>query len=157
MSRMIAGTVAFLIRIAKTLRAGIAASSKGAALFSIACLLLDNGARPTWGKTPVVLVISTGSSVRGQTRADLSTHRNGAGHLEDAAAALGKGDLESAEGAVRAELRAHPRSVAAYNTLGLILVRRGELSEAETSLRRSLQINPSYLPALISSARSSRR
>src|SRR5215469_535231 len=87
----------------------------------------------------------------GQVRSGSPNRPTNPDHLGAAAAALAHGDIELAEWSVRAELKLHPASFSAYNLLGLIFIRRGDVEQAEASFRKALDISPSYVPALMNS------
>ncbi|MBV8380296.1 MAG: tetratricopeptide repeat protein [Paucibacter sp.] len=65
-----------------------------------------------------------------------------------AAEALDVGRLDDAYWWVRAALLEDPRYVAAYNTLGVIYRRHGNLTVAEESLHRVTAVEPESVPAL---------
>ncbi|MBV8605104.1 MAG: tetratricopeptide repeat protein [Pelomonas sp.] len=65
-----------------------------------------------------------------------------------AAEALDAGRLDQAYWWARAALLEDPRYTAAYNTLGVIYRRHGNLAVAEASLRRVTAVEPDSVPAL---------
>lgn len=62
------------------------------------------------------------------------------GQVALADAELAAGQLEAAEAAFRAAIRAHPDNAPAHGGLGRTLMQRGDLASAEASLRRALAL-----------------
>ena len=71
----------------------------------------------------------------------------GQGALLDAVAAHRRGDLDTAETAYRAILRADPRNFDATHLLGAVLAMRGRNADAEAILRRAIALNPKVAAA----------
>lgn len=67
--------------------------------------------------------------------------------LEQAAAALGAGDLQRAESLLNAVLAAAPRDADALNLLGVLRARQQRGAEAERLFRRALTAEPAHLGA----------
>jgi len=67
--------------------------------------------------------------------------------LLDAVAAHRRGDLDSAENAYRAILRAEPKHFDATHLLGAVLAMRGRNADAEAVLRKAIALNPKVAAA----------
>lgn len=68
-------------------------------------------------------------------------------HLMRAALALCEGQLAVAERVLRAQLKQKPTDVAAIRMLAEVAARLGRFEDAETLLRRCLELAPGFLPA----------
>ena len=62
--------------------------------------------------------------------------------LKEAAAAIQRGDLVSAERLLRAALKSDSEAVAAYNLLGFVLLNTGRAADAEAALKQALKLDP---------------
>lgn len=62
--------------------------------------------------------------------------------IPDAVAALQRGDLANAEGALKSELSAHPNDTAALGLLGVVLDQETKYSEADDVYRRAVALSP---------------
>src|SRR5271169_3665633 len=63
-------------------------------------------------------------------------------YLEQAAEAMHKGDLASAEETLRRALAIDPRSLVALNNLGIVLSREGKPAEAIPFYQEALKVRP---------------
>lgn len=68
--------------------------------------------------------------------------------LQDAVEALQRGDVNSAELTLRAELKTHPNNAEALDVLGVVLDRQKKFSEADGVYRRAVGLSP-HAPALL--------
>ena len=66
-------------------------------------------------------------------------------YLEQAAEAMHKGDLASADEKLRSALRIDPHSLAALNNLGIVLAREGKPAEAIPFYQEALRVRPGDL------------
>lgn len=96
----------------------------------------------------LLLLLSPASSVPAQTRDEQLSLRR----LEQAAAALGAGELQKAEALLGAVLAASPRDADALNLLGVVRARQQKSVEAERLFRRALVAEPSHLGAHVNLA-----
>src|SRR5215207_3023622 len=87
----------------------------------------------------LLVVVSTAPALCAQTRGE----RLNLSRLEQAAAALGAGELRRAESLLGAVLVASPRDADALNLLGVLRARQQRGAEAERLFRRALAAEPS--------------
>src|SRR4051812_38600557 len=88
----------------------------------------------------LLVLLSTGPALWAQTRGGQLNLRR----LEQAAAALGAGELQRAESLLNAVLAASPRDADALNLLGVLRARQQRGAEAERLFRRALTAEPSH-------------
>jgi Tfp pilus assembly protein PilF len=90
-----------------------------------------------------------GVDLRGQRRRVIEEHTVIAMFMNNRAAeSLAQGAVDDAYWWVRASLQADPRMLSAYNTLGVVYRRRGELDLAKASFQAVLSLEPENVQAM---------
>jgi len=84
---------------------------------------------------------------------DLNVPEKAREHLEKAADAFAKGEVDKAIESIRKAIDIYPQYAQAYNNLGVALISKGDPTGAERAFADALNINDKFVPAMINVAR----
>lgn len=110
--------------------------------------LIDSGTG-TNANQPLTIDFLPAQDIRGQRTRPISEETIVAMYLNNRAAeALAEGQLDDAYWWAREAIVHAPRFLSAYNTLGVVYLRHGNVPQAEQTFRRVLELEPANISAL---------